>query len=72
MVIDAFGDDSSDTDWDHALGGMHALIRYHGALIAHAAVVQRQLLYQGIACAAATSRPWRSARTGAARAWRTP
>ena len=47
LLIDAFGDTFRPTDWDHALGGMHALIWRHGALIAHAAVVQRQLLYQG-------------------------
>lgn len=48
MVIEAFADgevDFSDADWGHALGGMHALICHHGALIAHAAVVQRTLLY---------------------------
>jgi aminoglycoside 2'-N-acetyltransferase I len=47
LLIDAFGDTLRPTDWDHALGGMHALIWHHGALIAHAAVVQRQLLYHG-------------------------
>jgi aminoglycoside 2'-N-acetyltransferase I len=47
MLIEAFGDGFTDADWDHALGGMHALICYHGALIAHAAVVQRQLFYAG-------------------------
>ena len=47
MVIDAFAAaSSSDADWEHALGGMHALICHHGALIAHAAVVQRRLLYR--------------------------
>ncbi len=39
----------TDADWEHALGGMHALICHHGALIAHAAVVQRQLLYRNSA-----------------------
>jgi aminoglycoside 2'-N-acetyltransferase I len=47
MVVDVFGGEFTDDDWDHALGGMHALICYHGALIAHAAVVQRQLFYGG-------------------------
>ncbi|MGB3481173.1 MAG: GNAT family N-acetyltransferase [Mycobacterium sp.] len=48
MVIDAFPDgEFTDVDWEHALGGMHALIQHHGALLAHAAVVQRQLIYQG-------------------------
>lgn len=49
MVIDAFAGTFTDTDWEHALGGMHALILDHGALIAHAAVVQRRLLYRGAA-----------------------
>lgn len=49
MVIDAFGGgdlDFTDADWDHTVGGMHALISHHGALIGHAAVVQRHLLYR--------------------------
>jgi hypothetical protein len=45
MVIDAFGGEFTDADWEHSLGGMHALICYHGALIGHAAAVQRRLLY---------------------------
>lgn len=45
MVCDAFAGDFSEHDWDHALGGMHALVWRHGAIIAHAAVVQRRLLY---------------------------
>ena len=49
MVIDAFGGseiDFTDADWEHALGGMHAIMFHHGALIAHAAVVTRRLLYR--------------------------
>ena len=49
MVIDAFRGEFTDVDWEHALGGMHALIFDHGALIAHAAVVQRRLLYRDTA-----------------------
>jgi aminoglycoside 2'-N-acetyltransferase I len=52
MVVDAFGGgelDFTDADWEHALGGMHALIWHHGALIGHAAVVQRHVLYRGSA-----------------------
>ena len=45
MVDDAFAGDFTDIDWDHALGGMHALIWHRGAIIAHGAVVQRRLLY---------------------------
>lgn len=46
MVNDAFAGDFTDTDWDHALGGMHALIWHRGAIIAHGAVVQRRLVYR--------------------------
>jgi aminoglycoside 2'-N-acetyltransferase I len=49
MVNDAFAGEFTDTDWDHALGGMHALIWHRGAIIAHGAVVQRRLLYRGAA-----------------------
>jgi aminoglycoside 2'-N-acetyltransferase I len=47
MVTAAFAGDFTEDDWEHALGGMHALIWRHGAIIAHAAVVQRRLLYGG-------------------------
>jgi aminoglycoside 2'-N-acetyltransferase I len=47
MVTEAFTGDFTENDWEHALGGMHALILDHGAIIAHAAVVQRRLFYQG-------------------------
>ncbi|MCG7597531.1 GNAT family N-acetyltransferase [Mycobacterium sp. PSTR-4-N] len=43
MLTDAYGGEFSDTDWEHALGGMHALICQRGAIIGHAAVVQRRL-----------------------------
>jgi aminoglycoside 2'-N-acetyltransferase I len=52
MVIDAFGGgeiDFTDSDWEHSLGGMHALIWVRGALIAHGAVVQRRMIHQNVA-----------------------
>lgn len=49
MVVAAYGGEFTEPDWQHALGGMHALIWHHGALIAHGAVVQRQLLYRDTA-----------------------
>jgi aminoglycoside 2'-N-acetyltransferase I len=49
LVKEAFADEFNDDDWEHALGGMHALITVHGALIGHAAVVQRQLIHRGTA-----------------------
>ncbi|MEU2798821.1 MULTISPECIES: GNAT family N-acetyltransferase [unclassified Streptomyces] len=40
----AFEGDFADEDWEHALGGVHALIRdADGLLIAHGSVVQRQV-----------------------------
>ncbi|AKS32003.1 GNAT family N-acetyltransferase [Mycolicibacterium goodii] len=78
MVIDAFRDatsgtsDFTDDDWDHALGGMHALISHHGALIAHGSVVQRRLFYRGAALrcgyleAVAVREDWRGAGLGTA------
>jgi aminoglycoside 2'-N-acetyltransferase I len=62
MVNDAFAGEFSDTDWDHALGGMHALIWHRGAIIAHGAVIQRRLLYRGVAL--------RCGKIGVAKVWR--
>lgn len=45
LVFKGFDGNVSEDDWEHCLGGMHALVWYHGALIAHAAVVQRRLLH---------------------------
>jgi aminoglycoside 2'-N-acetyltransferase I len=42
-----FEDDMSDHDWDHALGGVHALVWEGGELIGHASVIQRRLLHSG-------------------------
>lgn len=39
----AFDHDFSDTDWSHALGGLHVLATRDGELVGHAAVVGRQL-----------------------------
>ncbi|MEZ0053296.1 aminoglycoside 2'-N-acetyltransferase I [Mycobacterium sp. MAA66] len=49
MVIDAYDGSFTAADWEHSLGGMHALICHHGAIIAHGAVVQRRLIYQDTA-----------------------
>jgi aminoglycoside 2'-N-acetyltransferase I len=47
LLVDAFEGEWNDDDWEHALGGMHALVCHRGALIAHAAVVLRRLMYRG-------------------------
>jgi aminoglycoside 2'-N-acetyltransferase I len=52
MLVDAFAHSEvgfTDVDWEHALGGMHALICVRGALIAHGAVVQRRMVHRGVA-----------------------
>lgn len=47
-LLDAvFGEEMTDADWDHALGGIHALAREGTELIGHASVVQRRLLHAG-------------------------
>ncbi len=51
MVTAAFAEWTEFTgdDWEHALGGMHALIVHRGALIAHGSVVQRRMVYRDTA-----------------------
>ncbi len=47
MVIEAFGNvEFADDDWEHALGGMHALISHRGMVIAHGAVVSRRMIHR--------------------------
>lgn len=42
-----FEDDFDDQDWEHALGGMHALAWVDDTLVAHGSVIQRRLLHGG-------------------------
>ncbi|MFJ9409433.1 GNAT family N-acetyltransferase [Streptomyces sp. NPDC101393] len=46
LLYDVF-DDMTAEDWEHALGGLHALIHEGGVLTGHACVVQRRLLHGG-------------------------
>jgi aminoglycoside 2'-N-acetyltransferase I len=47
-LLDAvFEGEMTDEDWEHALGGVHALVLEDGELIAHASVVQRRLVHGG-------------------------
>jgi aminoglycoside 2'-N-acetyltransferase I len=47
LMTAAFGDDEedrfADADWEHALGGVHVLLEVAGRIVAHAAVVEREL-----------------------------
>ena len=48
LLYDVF-DDMTDHDWEHALGGVHALVWEGADLIGHASVIQRRLLNGGLA-----------------------
>ncbi|MFF8873604.1 GNAT family N-acetyltransferase [Streptomyces massasporeus] len=43
----AFEGDFGDEDWDHGLGGVHALVHDDAGLAAHGAVVMRRVRYRG-------------------------
>jgi aminoglycoside 2'-N-acetyltransferase I len=47
LLDGVFEEDMTDHDWEHALGGVHALVWEGAELIGHASVVQRRLLHGG-------------------------
>ncbi len=47
LLEDVFEGDMTEHDWEHALGGVHALVWEGDQLIGHASVVQRRLLHRG-------------------------
>ena len=47
LLDDVVRGEMTDHDWEHALGGVHALVWEGGELIGHASVVQRRLLHRG-------------------------
>jgi aminoglycoside 2'-N-acetyltransferase I len=47
LLYEVFEGDLSDHDWEHALGGIHALAWEAGELIGHASVIQRRVLHDG-------------------------
>jgi aminoglycoside 2'-N-acetyltransferase I len=42
-----FEGEMTDADWEHAIGGMHAMAWHGDQLIGHASVVQRRLVHRG-------------------------
>jgi aminoglycoside 2'-N-acetyltransferase I len=46
LLDDVFEGEMSDEDWEHALGGVHALVWEGPDLVGHASVVQRRLLHR--------------------------
>ncbi|MEU6555795.1 GNAT family N-acetyltransferase [Streptomyces sp. NPDC046915] len=47
LLHDAFDGDFSDEDWEHGLGGMHALVHDDTGLAAHGSVVMRRARHRG-------------------------
>jgi aminoglycoside 2'-N-acetyltransferase I len=47
LLDEAFGGEFDDADWQHALGGMHAVAFDGDRLVAHGSVVQRRMVHRG-------------------------
>jgi aminoglycoside 2'-N-acetyltransferase I len=47
LLDEVFDGEMTDEDWEHALGGIHALVWDGPVLIGHASVIQRRLIYRG-------------------------
>lgn len=46
LVFKVF-DDATEDDWEHCLGGIHAMIYEDDELVAHGSVIQRRLICKG-------------------------
>ena len=46
-LLDLAFDDFSDDDWQHGLGGTHALVSVDGVLVAVGALVRRRFRHDG-------------------------
>lgn len=47
LMHEVFRDEMTEHDWEHALGGMHALAYEGDKLVGHASVIQRRLMHDG-------------------------
>jgi aminoglycoside 2'-N-acetyltransferase I len=48
LLDEVFAGELADSDWEHALGGVHALAYGDGGvLVGHASVIQRRLIHNG-------------------------
>lgn len=45
LIYEVF-DDATEDDWEHCLGGMHAIVWDGDELVAHGSVIQRRLIYK--------------------------
>jgi aminoglycoside 2'-N-acetyltransferase I len=47
LMYEVFAGDMTEHDWEHALGGIHAIAYENGELAGHASVIQRRLIHGG-------------------------
>ncbi len=47
LLAEVFEGELTDHDWEHALGGLHALVWEGTELVGHASLIQRRLLHGG-------------------------
>ena len=47
LLEDVFAGEFEPEDWEHSLGGLHAIVWEDGELVAHGAVIQRRLVHGG-------------------------
>jgi aminoglycoside 2'-N-acetyltransferase I len=47
LLGDVFEGEFEETDWEHSLGGLHALAWASDQLVGHAALIQRRLVHRG-------------------------
>jgi aminoglycoside 2'-N-acetyltransferase I len=47
LLFDVFAGDFAHEDWEHGLGGVHAVANEGAVLVGHASVVMRRLVHQG-------------------------
>jgi aminoglycoside 2'-N-acetyltransferase I len=47
LLFDVFAEDMTEQDWEHALGGLHALVWAGQELVGHASLIQRRLIHRG-------------------------
>jgi aminoglycoside 2'-N-acetyltransferase I len=47
LLDEVFNGEVTEADWEHALGGVHALVWDGPTLVGHGSVIQRRLLHRG-------------------------
>jgi len=47
LMYEVFEGEMTEHDWEHALGGIHAIAYEDGQLVGHASVIQRRLIHGG-------------------------